>query len=292
MIFDRYIIVDWSASNRPRVGKDSVWVCVLGADGHISMHNPSTRGKAEVIVRDDLRRCVADGERVLVGFDFPYGYPAGFAAALGLTGPPWLALWQYLAARVHDDRDTNASNRFQVAAVINARLEHPAFWGRPSSQLFDDLSARRDRVVYQLGGEEAGLAEWREVEAILRASGHRPHSTWKLFGNGSVGSQALTGIPVVSRLRHDPAVGDASTVWPFEVTVPELRAGRGAVIHVEIWPSLINVQAVTGQVRDQTRVICLARELRDRDRADALAGLFAAASTRACSEEGWILGVA
>ena len=29
MIIDRYIIVDWSASNRPRVGKDSIWIlCV------------------------------------------------------------------------------------------------------------------------------------------------------------------------------------------------------------------------------------------------------------------------
>lgn len=87
MIFDQYIIVDWSASNRPRVGKDSVWICVLGADGQLSTDNPPTRGKAEVIVRDALRHFVADGERVLVGFDFPYGYPAGFAAALGLTGP-------------------------------------------------------------------------------------------------------------------------------------------------------------------------------------------------------------
>lgn len=292
MIFDRYIIVDWSASNRPRVGKDSVWVCVLSADGQISTENPPTRGKAETIVRDALRRCVADGERVLVGFDFPYGYPAGLAAALGLTGPPWLALWQYLAARVQDDPDTNASNRFHVAAGINACLEHPAFWGRPPSQPFDDLSTRRDRVVYQFGAAEARLAEWREVEAVLRARGHRPHSTWKLFGNGSVGSQALTGIPVVARLRHDPAVGDASAVWPFEVTVPELRTGHGAVIHAEIWPSLIDVPAVTGHVRDQTQVMCLARDLRHRDRTDRLAGLFAAASTRACSEEGWILGVA
>lgn len=108
--------------------------------------------------------------------------------------------------------------------------------------------------MYQLGGEEAGLAEWREVEAILRARGHRPHSTWKLFGNGSVGSQTLTGIPVVARLCHDPVVEDASAVWPFEVTVPELRSGRGAVIHAEVWPSLIGVPEATGQVRDQTQV--------------------------------------
>lgn len=178
-----------------------------------------------------------------------------------------------------------------VAAGINARLDHQAFWGRPSSQSFDDLSARRDCVVYRLKGERAGLAEWREVEAILRARGQYPQSPWKLFGNGSVGGQALTGIPVVSSLRHDPSLAEASAVWPFEVTVPELSAGRGAVIHAEIWPSLINAPTVPGQVKDQTQVMCLARELRDRDRADALAGIFAAASARAGSEEGWILGV-
>lgn len=292
MIFDRYIIVDWSASNRPRVGKDSVWVCVLDAGGAVSTENPPTRGRAEVIVRDGIRRFAAEGERILVGFDFPYGYPNGLAASLGLTGPPWLAVWRYLVAQVRDDSETNASNRFQVAAAVNGSLGHEVFWGRPSSQPFDGLSARRDRVVYRLGQEEGGLAEWREVEAVLRGRGHRPHSAWKLFGNGSAGSQALTGIPVVSRLRHDPGVAGISAVWPFEVSVPALPAGRGAVIHAEIWPSLINVPVVAGQVRDQTQVMCIAREFRDLDRSDALAGLFAAAPARAGAEEGWILGVA
>jgi precorrin-8X/cobalt-precorrin-8 methylmutase len=92
MIFDRYLIVDWSASSRPRVGTDSIWVCLLDADGHTSTENPPTRGKAEVFIGDALRRFVADGEGVLVGFDFPYGYPAGFATALRLAGPPWPGL--------------------------------------------------------------------------------------------------------------------------------------------------------------------------------------------------------
>ena len=243
MIFDRYVIVDWSASNRPRTGKDSVWVCVLDADGRICAQNPPTRGKAELIIRAALRHLVAEGQRVLVGFDFPYGYPAGLAAALELAGPPWRATWQYLVAGVRDDGETNASNRFEVAARINASLQHQVFWGRPFSQPFDELSARRDCVVYRLEAEQAGLAEWRQVEAILRARGHRPHSAWQLFGNGSVGSQTLTGIPVVCRLRNDRGVAAASAVWPFEVTVPELPAGRGAVIHAEIWPSLTGVPA-------------------------------------------------
>lgn len=96
---------------------------------------------------------------------------------------------------------------------------------------------------------------------------------------------------MVSRLRYAPGLAAASAVWPFEVSAPELPAGRGAVIHAEVWPSLIDVPVVTGQVRDQTQVMCLARELRNRDRAGTLTAVFTAAPRRAGSEEGWILGV-
>jgi hypothetical protein len=39
MIFDRYVTVDWSANNRPKTGKDSIWICNLSADGE-----PDTAG--------------------------------------------------------------------------------------------------------------------------------------------------------------------------------------------------------------------------------------------------------
>ena len=152
------------------------------------------------MIRDALGRFVAGGERVLVGFDFPYGYPAGLAAALGLVGPPWLAVWEYLVNHVQDDVETNASNRFRVAAGINARLERHVFWGRPPSQAYDDLSARRDRVIYQPEGEQDGLAEWREVEAILRGRGYQPQPAWKLFGNGFWAAKRLCGSGGRSRM--------------------------------------------------------------------------------------------
>jgi precorrin-8X/cobalt-precorrin-8 methylmutase len=291
LIFDRYIMVDWSASNRPRAGKDSVWICVHGADGSMSTKNPPTRGQAETIVRNVLHRSVADGERVLVGFDFPYGYPGGLAAALGLTGPPWLAIWQYLVTTVRDERNSNKNNRFQVAADLNAQLGVHAFWGRPPTQPLTDLSALRDLVVYRSDAADSGLAEWREVEAILRARRQQPQPAWKLFGNGAVGSQTLTGIPVVARLRYDDTLAGVSAVWPFEVSVSELPAQRAAVIHAEIWPSLIDIPSVTGQVKDQTQVIYLASEYRERDLAGTLAEAFAAAPKDAALEEGWILGV-
>jgi precorrin-8X/cobalt-precorrin-8 methylmutase len=291
VLFDRYVVVDWSASNRRRTGKDSIWIGVLGADGSVWTENPSTRGRAEAAIRHALRQFVASGERVLVGFDFPYGYPAGLAAALGLTGPPWRAVWQYLVDQIRDDVDTNRSNRFAVASDINALLGRHVFWGRPYSQHFADLSAKRDQVAYGTDGGSADIGEWRRVEAVLRARRHQPQSAWKLLGSGSVGSQTLTGLPVVSRLRHDGALAGVSAAWPFEVLVPELPAGCPAVVHVEIWPSLIPIPTVVGQVKDQTQVICLARELRDRDRHETIAALFAAPSPASTSQEGWILGV-
>jgi len=65
-----------------------------------------------------------------------------------------------------------------------------------------------------------------------------------------------------------------------------------AIIHAEIWPSLIKVLPVAGQVKDQTQVVRLAEELRDRDRMDSLRELFAVGGAWRAAEEGWILGVA
>ena len=291
MIFDRYVAVDWSANNRPKTGKDSIWICNLSADGEPDTANPPTRREAEDEVRGLLSEAVDQGERILIGFDFPYAYPSGFAATLGLHGPPWLAVWQYLATRIQDDH-LNNNNRFEVASAINGQLIHHVYWGRPSQPSLDHLSSRRDKVRYRIEGETHGLSEWREVELALRSRGSHPHSTWKLLGAGSVGSQALTGIPVVLRLRSDSHLAATSRVWPFEVKVPELPEGRPAVVHAEIWPSLFRVPSVEGQVTDESQVIGLAQEFRDRDRTGRLRPLFAAAASSSTKEEGWILGVA
>src|SRR5258707_13999935 len=80
-LFDTYIIVDWSASNVPKRGKDSIWICCRAPDGE-RFENPSTRHKARLLLADMLAEAMANGERVLAGFDFPFGYPAGFAARL------------------------------------------------------------------------------------------------------------------------------------------------------------------------------------------------------------------
>lgn len=150
---------------------------------------------------------------------------------------------------------------------------------------------RRDQVKYRIEGEVARLDEWREVEAMLRRHGSHPQSVWKLLGAGSVGSRTLTGIPVLHRLRQDPRLAAVSKVWPFEVEVPELREGQGAIVHAEIWPSLDAGADEAGMVRDQAQVIRLVEFFRQRDLSGTLSNSFIVPSP-AAAEEGWILGVA
>jgi len=289
-VFDRYVVVDWSAANRPRLGTDSIWICCLGADGACLTRNPPTRGRAKDVLRDLLVSAVGRRERVLAGFDFPYGYPAGLAAALGLDGAAWRAIWDLLLAKIADDPAANENNRFEVADDLNRRLgAHAAFWGRPRGRILQHLPSTR-AVTYRANGTPGGLAQWRAVEQLLRERGRWPHPAWKLLGTGCAGSQTLTGIPVVAALRADPALAAASRVWPFEVTSAELPVGEPAVIHAEVWPSVYDFRPAAGTCKDEKQVRHLAGTLRGLDRDGALAGMMRRVPAPA-REEGWILGV-
>src|SRR6266705_2371643 len=113
-MFDTYVIVDWSAASQPKTGRDSIWICRVGVDGE-SFLNPPTRHAAKAVLAGMLAAASERGERAVVGFDFPFGYPAGFAARLSLTGTPWRALWDEIAGLLHDD-ENNKNDRFDVGA--------------------------------------------------------------------------------------------------------------------------------------------------------------------------------
>ena len=207
-LFDTYIIVDWSASNVPKRGKDSIWVCRLGPDGE-SVANPPTRHAARELLTAMLADAMQKGERVVAGFDFPFGYPAGFATRLGLSGTPWRAIWNEIA-RLVDDREDNRNNRFDVGADLNRRVSASAFpfWGCPANFASHFLGSRHHRGHTS----DEPLKERRLIDEWM--VGAQP--CWKLAYTGSVGSQVLTGIPVVRALRDDERWAHCARVWPFE----------------------------------------------------------------------------
>ncbi len=286
-MFDTFVMVDWSAANAPRTGRDSIWICRLGANGE-SLVNPSTRRAARALLGDWLAEAWAKDERVLIGFDFPFGYPAGFAARLGLSGPPWRAVWDEIAGLIEDD-ERNLNNRFDVADILNRRVsgEPFPFWGCPLASERIHLGRKHHR-----SHDRHGLAERRLVDLHIPTA----QPCWKLLGAGSVGGQALTGIPVARSLRDDPRWSKRTRVWPFETGLrPPADA---AVVLAEVYPSLWAVSPAAGEPKDAAQVRSVARFFADRDRTGELGILFAGdvrltreERHRVETEEAWTLGV-
>jgi precorrin-8X/cobalt-precorrin-8 methylmutase len=290
-LFDHYVIVDWSAAARPKTGRDSIWICHRGPHGE-RCDNPPTRHLAKRHLADILAAATGRGERVLLGFDFPFGYPEGFAARLGLTGTPWRALWDEIASLLNDNED-NSNDRFELGAAFNRRASKAGFpfpfWGCPVRFRHDFLGPKHHgRHTIE------GLAERRLIDEWM--VGAQP--CWKLAYTGSVGSQTLTGIPVVRELRDDPRWADRAGIWPFETGLG-LKDGT-SIVFAEVWPSWWRKQIRTelGPPNDRAQVRSVAEIFAATDRTGELAAWFAGAANLTVqqrkiieSEEAWTLGV-
>lgn len=283
-MFERFVVVDWSASSSPKRGRDSVWIAATDGEA-VQVWNPPTRAQAEGVLIDLVE---TDPDRsTLIGVDFSLGYPAGTARALGVGSDAWQSTAQLLADLVVDD-DRNANNRFVVAAELNGRIAGgpEPFWGCPPA-------ARSPTLASTKPASFGGLSQWRAVETALRSQGRRPFSSWQLLGAGAVGGQSLLGIPMVLRLAE--CCGPRLQVWPFTTGLGLPSVAAGTVVVAEVWPSLLPASPVVGFVRDEVQVRTLANWLRAADAAGQLGELFApavAADDRRLveAEEGWVLG--
>ncbi len=289
-LFHAYVMVDWSAAAKPATGPDSIWIGVLKRNVRFQMafesHNPATRTEAESTlnrVLDDLQR---KSERVLVGFDFPLAFPRGTAAALKLKGEPWRAMLEFVAREVKD-RPNNVNNRFQVGAKMNRLMTGEAFpfWGAPERDAQATLSTKRPR---EHGPDD--LPEFRLCEQAIKG----PTPIWKLYYQGSVGGQALTGLPVIKRLRDARAL----KLWPFEtgwkpLAPADLEEIDGAI--AEIYPSMFGAKPGAREVKDEAQVRGACEHFNALDEKGQLAALFGPAKEDERRdiverEEGWILG--
>ncbi len=295
-LFDAYVMVDWSASSKPATGPDSVWVGVMKRDVRLrlafSAANPATRAEAAALLDKQLKEFARRRERVLLGFDFSLGFPRGSAAALKLdpakAGPPWRAMLSFVAGEIRDKPD-NTNNRFQVGAKMNRLMTGEAFpfWGCPARDEQSTLKAKRLREH-----REGDLPEWRYADQAMKGL----HSVWKLYYQGSVGGQALTGLPRVKRLKDE--FGERLKIWPFETgwapLAPEALEGVDVVV-AEIWPSMFPLKPAAGEVRDAAQVRAAAEHFAQLDEAGRLSAAFgpkpgAPPAEIVVEEEGWILG--
>jgi hypothetical protein len=297
-------MVDWSAASKPALGPNSIWIGMLVKDARLKLQfkavNIDTRLNARAFLEDMIAKLTKRGDKVLLGFDFSLGYPAGTAKALGLktdTLAPWAAMHALLASRYKDKPDNNSRPRFAIAAGLNYTISKGPFpfWGTPPADKATTLSTTKTEFT-----PDKPVAEYRLAEAQLRAlPGASPKSCWQLYGAGSVGSQSLTGIPHVHALRQSLP---NTRIWPFELgeggpVTAEMLDGIDVVI-AEIYPSLVKPKPEKGEVADEAQVRQIARHYADLDEKGTLGAAFSTGKSFSpeqigtiTSEEGWILGV-
>ena len=294
---DDVLIVDWSAAATRKMGSDSIWIShvEVGAPAVVkSLVNLPTRAEAFAWLLDCISTAQGRGRRILCGFDFSLGYAEGYADLLlaGFGGMPEGAKSAFdattlITSNIVTDASNNANNRFEAAALINAKTGIALFWGHPTGQTHATLSRAKKDLPANL--EPNPLSQRRITESGLQVA-----TNWQLYGIGSVGSQVLTGLPILQKLRAAfPLTG---RVWPFEdISSPT------SVIFAEVWPTMhahpIPGIAVKDAWQVQSQALFFAALANDEERWAALMhppswhDLSAQQREAVVQEEGWILGV-
>ncbi|WP_108885161.1 molybdopterin-binding protein [Pseudoprimorskyibacter insulae] len=258
-------MLDWSSGNDtgPTPRKDAIWLGEAGREP-VYLRN---RDLAEFVLGAMFGAVVNAGDRLLIGVDVPFGYPAGFGKALTGSDDPF-AVWDWLEANVTDTPKGN--NRFQLADQINGGFPGIGpFW---FNALKDDLPNLPRKDVR----DGHGMAERRACDAAVPGT----FTLWQMGGAGAVGGQAFTALAVLNRLRKN--FPDQVAVWPFQT--PETP-----IVLVETWPGLLNDAVkraeAMGEIRDKAQVNIMAQAMAHLDAAD-LDEMLAVDATA----EGWIFG--
>lgn len=345
-IFDTYVMVDWSARNKPtriEPKEDAIWWAVqTSADSwkHRERNGAVLSDRLEHGVfyertRSDLvthlsafvSHEVEAGRRVLLGFDFAFGYPKRFLDVIreacddfppcDPTAMSAFSMWKWLSGHIEDDRSNkkNDNNRFDVAERMNQYVAKKC--DVPGPFYGSGMELKKSPYKQARGKEdpwpikEFGFDRKRTTDVLAVGA----QEIWKLSGVGSVGSQALLGIPRLHdfleclRAKHGLADGRCS-VWPFDMlsdghglatSLPKI-VGEPYVVVAEIYPSLIT-RGRCDPIPDRSQVLENAKAFETLDARGQLAPLFDLRTVRdndgrevdldqsTILEEGWILGV-
>ena len=192
MTIDTIAVVDWSSGNDtgPTPRKDAIWAAAV-VDG--TSEDPvylRNRTEAHNWLTSLIEREHSANRRLMIGFDFPFGYPTGFAKAVTGTDNP-LRLWSWMADHLEDTPKSNS--RFDVAGQLNAYFSGTGpFWFNGLKRDIPNLP-RKGTARQGHGMPDRRIAETRAAGTF---------TCWQMGGAGAVGGQVMTGIAALEHLRR------------------------------------------------------------------------------------------
>ena len=269
--FDRFIFVDWSASAKPKKGKDSIWIASCTTKNIKKIPNDTfcdalacyEKGKNKKTHWNDLlnkdnnkenflkfssvanpptRRAAVDflkdilnseNKKTLIGFDFGFGYPHG-AYKNSEIGTTWCTLWENLYNNLYnkDYKKKYLYPHFELASCWNGRHQL-CFWGRHKGlkNMASNIKLKKHEASARMESKE-GVKEFRMTEKCMDRGGFKS-SQWQLCYSGCVGSQTLLGIPYAYELREYLNGNNIDTkVWPFETDFTKKFKGQVLICEV------------------------------------------------------------
>jgi len=212
--FDSFIAIDWSGAARAYKGI-AVAVCRGGRAAPRLVRARGAYWTREEIA-EWLKERLRAKERLLIGFDFAFGFPyedTGYLGGRAQGVDDIFALWTLIEARSAGDPDFGC-RRF---------VDDPQF----------------EQLFWKAGPKPRGWIERkrRAEHACAAATKTRPDTLYKLLHSKQVGKASITGMRVLNHLRTTG--GKSVAIWPFD-------APRTLTI-VEIYPTMFRKLA-TGSI--------------------------------------------
>ena len=242
MQLERVVGVDWSGdrgSGQRRKIWAGVWTATAGSfskDGKVTLES----GRSRVELMEWLVELARETPRMVVGFDFSFGFPEWFMRELGIASAP--EFWQVVADG-------------QGERWLHKNCEDGRFWGRVGSRRHGKKPPEfcGEHAHRMLRRAETALkvrAETTDPLAAARIAGIAPKSVFQIGGAGAVGTASLRGMPGLLRLREAEF-----RIWPFDE--PSLKKP----LAVEIYTRLMT-GAVT-KSSESARTAYLAKKRRE-----------------------------
>lgn len=213
--FDGFVAIDWSGAVRNYDGI-AVAICRPGRAAPRLIKATGVRWTRKTIA-GWLKSQLGSGHRLLIGFDFAFGFPfetgGGYLGGKAPGIDDIFSLWTLIEARSSGDPD------FGCMRFIDDADYTSLFWLQGSRPLHWIERKRRT---------EFACAELTKT---------RPDSLYKMLHSKQVGKASITGMRVLHHIRA--GMTGRVAIWPFE------KVRESAI--VEIYPTMFRKMA-TGAI--------------------------------------------
>ena len=256
----RVVGIDWSGRVDAAGQRRHIWAGVWTRDAGGEVRVRLEAGRTRVEVAEWLVEMARETPRMVVGFDFCFGFPAWFVRdEHGVASGP--EFWRRVVEEGHGER------------WLMRGAEDRRFWGKPHKRPAEFSGENLHRMLRATDIDCKIVAEIPELERQARVRGITPKSVFQIGGSGSVGTASLRGFPVLLRLREA-----GFRVWPFDA--PRLVGAGARPLVVEMYTRLN-----TGAVHKSNAAARAAYLLKKRREDAAYAGLSRAVMQKARAGE-------